>query len=76
LPDLRFVHRPNFAELATTEESLTLASFEVTNVRALFEEFLAREVEFAQRLMKQAWGGTDFHVRDPDRNVISFVQFG
>jgi len=34
----------------------------------------ARNVDFAQRLVRQAWGGLDFHVRDPDGNVISFVQ--
>jgi uncharacterized glyoxalase superfamily protein PhnB len=49
---------------------------EVSNVRGLFEEFNARGVEFAQTLVKQAWGGTDFQVRDPDGNVISFVTYG
>jgi uncharacterized glyoxalase superfamily protein PhnB len=39
-------------------------------------EFKARGVEFAQTLTKQAWGGTDFQVRDPDGNVISFVTYG
>ena len=72
---LRFVHRPNFAELAASEQSLILATIEVSNVKALFEEFKARAVDFPQALVKQAWGGTDFHVRDPDGNVISFVQF-
>ena len=52
-----------------------MASIEVANVQALFEEFQARGVEFAQRLRKQAWGGTDFQVRDPDGNVISFVTY-
>jgi hypothetical protein len=33
------------------------------------------EGEFAQRLVRQAWGGIDFHVRDVDGNVISFVQY-
>ena len=32
--------------------------------------------EFAQTLTKQAWGGTDLQVRDPDGNVISFVTYG
>lgn len=72
---LRFVPRPNFAELAASERSLILATIEVTNVKALFEAFKARGVEFPQGLVKQTWGGTDFHVRDPDGNVISFVQF-
>jgi len=44
-------------------------------VQGLFEEFKARGVEFAQTLTKQAWGGTDFQVRDPDGNVISFVTY-
>lgn len=73
---LRFVHRTNFAELAATEESLILASIEVSDAHTLFAEFEARGVEFPQRVAKQAWGGTDFYVRDPDGNIISFVQFG
>lgn len=72
---LRFVHQPNFAELAAREASLIFATIEVSNINALFEEFSARDVEFAQKLFKQAWGGTDFHVGDPDGNVISFVQY-
>ncbi len=73
---LRFVHRTNFTELEAAEESLILASVEVSDVKALFAEFEARGVDFPQRVQKQEWGGTDFHVRDPDGNVISFVQFG
>jgi len=72
---LRFVHRPNFAELAAREVSLILASIEVVDVRGLFEEFKDRGVEFAQAPTKQLWGGTDFHIRDPDGNVISFVTY-
>jgi uncharacterized glyoxalase superfamily protein PhnB len=72
---LRHVQSPNFADLAASEHSLILATIEVSNVKALFEEFKARSVDFPQGLVKQAWGGTDFHVRDPDGNVISFVQF-
>jgi hypothetical protein len=25
--------------------------------------------------VQPTWGGTDFHVRDPDGNVVSFVEF-
>jgi uncharacterized glyoxalase superfamily protein PhnB len=71
---LRFVHQTNFVELAAREESLILATIEVADVKALFEEFKARDVEFPQPLVRQPWGGLDFHVRDPDGNVISFVQ--
>jgi catechol 2,3-dioxygenase-like lactoylglutathione lyase family enzyme len=72
---LRFVHQTNFAELAAREGSLILATIEVANVKALFQEYEARRVDFAQRLVRQPWGGLDFHVRDPDGNVISFVQY-
>jgi len=73
---MRFVHRPPFPIAAAEEKSLIFASFEVTNVQGLFAEFKARGVEFVQPLAKQAWGGTDFHVSDPDGNVISFVTYG
>ncbi len=73
---LRFVGRPNFVELAAREVSLILASIEVSDVHGLFAEFQGRGVDFAQTPTRQAWGGTDFHVRDPDGNVISFVTYG
>lgn len=72
---LRCVERPNFEELAAREGSLILATIEVANVKALFQEFEARGVDFSQRLVRQPWGGLDFKVRDPDGNVFSFVQY-
>jgi catechol 2,3-dioxygenase-like lactoylglutathione lyase family enzyme len=72
---LRCVHEPNFAELAAREVSLILATIEVSDVWALFEEFRQRGVEFAQTPTKKDWGGTDFHIRDPDGNVFSFVTY-
>lgn len=73
---LRFVHAPNFAALAASEGSLIVATIETTNVKALFAEVQKLGAEIAQPLTRQAWGGTDFQVRDPDGNVISFVTFG
>jgi uncharacterized glyoxalase superfamily protein PhnB len=73
---MRYVQQPLFAQMAAAEKSLILASIQVSNVQGLFKEFKARGVEFSQTLKKQAWGGTDFHVRDPDGNVISFVTYG
>lgn len=72
---LRLVCSLNVADLARREPSLILASIEVTDVEALFDECKARGAEFVQKLTQQAWGGTDFHVRDPDGNVISFAQY-
>jgi uncharacterized glyoxalase superfamily protein PhnB len=71
----RLVREPNFAQLAAREGSLILASVEVANVKALFEEFDARGVQFPQRLQRQAWGGLDFQIDDPDGNRISFASY-
>ncbi|HZI55158.1 MAG TPA: glyoxalase superfamily protein [Verrucomicrobiae bacterium] len=73
---LRFMHQPFFAQAAAIQEKSICASIQVSNVQGLFKEFKARGVEFAQTLTKQAWGGTDFQVPDPDGNVISFVTNG
>lgn len=72
---LRHVDQPNFAELAAREESLILATIEVTDVRALFTEVEAAGADLVQPLIQQPWGGLDFQVRDPDGNRLSFVQF-
>jgi uncharacterized glyoxalase superfamily protein PhnB len=72
---LRFCHEPAFAAMANLEGQLLLATIEVSNVKALFAEMHGRGAEIAQPLTKQAWGGTDFHVRDLDGNVISFVAY-
>lgn len=73
---LRCVRQPNFVELAAREHSLILATVEASDVQGLFDEFKQRSVEFGQTPTTQPWGGTDFHVRDPDGNVISFVTYG
>jgi uncharacterized glyoxalase superfamily protein PhnB len=72
---LRCVHQPNFAELAAREVSLILATIEVSDLPSLFDEFKWRGADFAQDPIQQPWGGTDFQVRDPDGNVISFVSY-
>ena len=73
---LRFVHRPNFAELAACEPSLILVAIEVTDVHALFERYARDGAIIVQRPTRQSWSGTDFHVRDLDGNVVSFVRYG
>lgn len=72
---LRFVHQTWFAERSASEDSLILATIEVSDVRALHAEFEGRGVAFAQPLAHQPWGGTDFQVRDPDGNAFSFVTY-
>ena len=53
-----------------------MAFIEVDNVKALYASYLAVGVRFEQKLKKQAWGGRDFIVRDPDGNAICFVGLG
>lgn len=72
---LRFVHAPNFAELAAREPSLILASVEVADVEALHAELLARGAHIAQPPTRHPWGGTDVHVVDLDGNALSFVAY-
>lgn len=72
---LRFVREPNFAALSEQEDSLTTAFVEVSDVKALYREFESRGVEFAQRLVNQAWGGLDFQIFDLDQNKICFAQY-
>lgn len=72
----RFVAQPNFAQLAASETSLILATIEVSDVQALFEEFTGRGATITQEPTRKDWGGTDFHVCDPDGNVVSFVSYG
>jgi uncharacterized glyoxalase superfamily protein PhnB len=71
---LRFVHAPVFRK-DLDEESLIVATIEVDDVAVLFAELKARGAMISQPLQKQAWGGTDFYVRDLDGNQFSFVEF-
>ena len=72
---LRYVRQPYFARAAAKEQGLISAFVEVSNLPALVAEFKARNVDFAQKPTKQAWGGTDFQLGDPDGNVICFVTY-
>ena len=56
--------------------SLILTTIQVSDIHALYEEFKGRGVQFTQTPVRQDWGGTDFHVRDADGNVVSFVTYG
>jgi catechol 2,3-dioxygenase-like lactoylglutathione lyase family enzyme len=71
---LKFVHEAVFGPGRVEEEDLIMAFVPIDNLRALYAEYRAKGVEFSQEATKQAWGGTDFHVRDPDGNRIAFVE--
>jgi catechol 2,3-dioxygenase-like lactoylglutathione lyase family enzyme len=71
---LKFVHEAVFGPGRVEDEDLIMAFVPIDNIRALSAEYLAKGVPFTQEPTKQAWGGTDFHVRDPDGNRIAFVE--
>lgn len=71
---LKFVHEPVFGQGRIEDEGLIMAYVPTRNLKALIAEFQAREVPFSQPPTKQAWGGTDVHVLDPDGNRIAFVE--
>jgi catechol 2,3-dioxygenase-like lactoylglutathione lyase family enzyme len=70
---LKFVHEPVLTPGPEDREGFIMVFTEVENVKALFAEYAAAGVTFAQRLQKEAWGGHDFIVRDPDGNMLCFV---
>ena len=70
---LKFVHERVLAVGAQDRDGLITAFIEVENVKALYAEYVTAGATFDQKLKKQAWGGRDFIVRDPDGNGICFV---
>jgi uncharacterized glyoxalase superfamily protein PhnB len=71
---LKFVHEPVLAVGAEDRDGFITAFIEVENVKALYAEYMTAGATFDQKLEKQAWGGRDFIVRDPDGNGICFVE--
>jgi len=70
---LKFVHEPVLAVGAHDRDGFITAFIEVENVKALYAEYVKAGAMFDQKLKKQAWGGRDFVVHDPDGNGICFV---
>ena len=70
---LKFVHEPVFDIGTHDRDGLIMAFIEVENVKALYAEYVAAGATFEQKLKKEAWGGRDFVVRDPDGNGLCFV---
>lgn len=70
---LKLVHESVFDVDAARREGLIMAYIDAPSVREVYSEYRETSVEIVQKLTKQAWGGTDFIVRDPDGNGIAFV---
>jgi catechol 2,3-dioxygenase-like lactoylglutathione lyase family enzyme len=70
---LKFVHEPVLTVGEQDRDGFMTAFIEVENVKGLYAEYVTAGAIFDQKLEKQAWGGRDFIVRDPDGNGICFV---
>ena len=73
--NLRHVDHPLMDHALTEKESYLAATIPLAtakHVTTLFAEFQGAGVEFQQALQNKPWGATDFVVRDPDGNLISF----
>ena len=73
---LKFVHEPVIAPGQDDRESFIMVFVEVDDVGALFAEYAAAGVSFAQPLQQEPWGGRDFIARDPDGNLLCFAGRG
>jgi len=70
---LKFVHEPVLTVRTQDRDGFIVAFIEAENVKGLYAEYVAAGAVFDQKLKKQAWGGRDFIVRDPDGNGLCFV---
>jgi catechol 2,3-dioxygenase-like lactoylglutathione lyase family enzyme len=70
---LRFTHEPVISGAMREHEQLISAFIDVENIKELFAEYRAANVEFQEGLKREAWGGSTFYVRDPDGNWICFA---
>jgi len=74
--NLRCVDGPVIDAALRDREELLSASLTVATpeqIKALFLEFQAAGVTFAQTLRREPWGARDFIVRDPDGNLLLFA---
>jgi len=70
--NLRYVCEPVFVGDIREREDLLAAQIGVVGLKALYEEFRAADATFHQGIKRHPWGATDFVIKDPDGNLISF----
>jgi predicted enzyme related to lactoylglutathione lyase len=51
----------------------TAISLQVADIEAVYEELVAKGVEFLGPPESMAWGGTLAHFKDPDGNVLTLL---
>jgi len=71
--NLRAMDASPFDPKVRDREQLLCASITLDDADALFVEYQASGVDFAQTLRNEPWGARTFIVRDPDGNLILFA---
>jgi catechol 2,3-dioxygenase-like lactoylglutathione lyase family enzyme len=71
--NLRVVDSPVLDPRRRERDQLLSASITLDDAEALFREYQAAGVDFAQTLKDEAWDARTFIVRDPDGNLILFA---
>ena len=71
--NLRCVDAPVIDPAARERDQLLAASIALDDAGALFAEYTAAGVDFAQSLRTEPWGAETFIVRDPDGNLVLFA---
>jgi uncharacterized glyoxalase superfamily protein PhnB len=71
--NLRAVDESPFDPDVRSREQILSASITLDDADALFSEYEASGVDFAQPLRDEPWGARTFIVRDPDGNLILFA---
>ncbi len=71
--NLRHLDAPPFDPALRDREQLLSATIALDDAEALFLEYRAADVVFAQPLRTEPWGARTFIVRDPDGNLILFA---
>lgn len=74
--NLRHVDTPVIDPRRREADQLLAATIALDDAAALFGEYHAAGVAFAQALQTEPWGARTFIVRDPDGNLILFAGHG
>ena len=56
------------------EPGFVAISLQVDDIHAVYDELVAKGVEFLGPPEKMAWGGTLAHFKDPDGNVLTLLE--
>lgn len=64
---------PNDEESSELVGRFVGVSIEVDDIDAIYRDLCANGVEFTGPPLKQSWGGTLAHFKDPDNNILTLL---